>query len=308
MNDLVNNKHSVAILAAGAPIADAALASSAASLKVPVVGGDLNSALWNTSPWLFGQGGSAIPTYAGAVKAAAQAKGGGAHKAGLLYCVEANICGYLNQNWPQITKWAGVTKGISKAISITQTDFTAECQALKNDGDDIIFAGMDGSAVSRVARSCASIGYYPPIGIPGIAVNAAVAQDAGIQKDTAFFGSAVAPFTTKDTQAGKEFNDEAAQYAPGQKLDPATNLGWAAGKLFEAALSHVATEARSGPITTALVLKGLGMVKNETLGGYSPPLSFTAGAAHPALNCYFPISLTTKGFGAPQGGKLSCFS
>jgi branched-chain amino acid transport system substrate-binding protein len=273
-----------------------------------VVGGDLNSALWNRSTYLFGQGGSAIPTYAGAVKAEADSKGGGAHKAGLLYCVEANICGYLNQNWPQITKWAGVTQGNAKAISITQTDFTAECQALKNDGDDIIFAGMDGSAVSRLARSCASIGYYPPIGIPGIAVNATVAQDANIRKDTAFFGSAVAPFTTTDTPAGREFNQEAAQFAPGAKLDPATNLGWAAGKLFEAAMANVSADARSGPITSAMILKGLYMIKNETLGGYSPPLTFTSGQATPASNCYFPISLTSSGFGAPQGGKVSCFS
>lgn len=305
-NDLVNGRHVVAMLAVGAPIADSAVKSSAERLQVPVVGGDLNSSIWYSSAFVFPQGAAVIPTFAGAVKEAAASRH--AKRAGLLYCVEANICGLVNQSWAYITQKAGVQRGLAKAMSITQSDYTAECQALKDDHVDVVFAGMDGSAVSRVARSCAALGYFPPIAAPALAINPQVAQDPNIQKDTIWLGGANIPFLTSDTPGGLAFHRASDRFLPGQALDQSTLAGWASGKLFEAALASVAAEARRGPITTALVLKGLGLVREETLGGLAAPLTFTHGKPAPIVPCYFPLKIDASGFSAPNGSRASCFS
>lgn len=303
-NDLVNGKHVVAMLALGDPIADAAVQSSAERLKVPVIGGDLTSPIWTSSRYIFPQGSAAIPTFAGALKQAAASKH--AKRAGNLYCQEASICGVLHQNWSYLTSKANVAMGISKAISITQSDYTAECQALKDDHDDVVFAAMDGSALSRLARSCAALNYFPPIATENLGINAQVAQDPNIQRNTAWLGAANIPFPSNDTPGAKAFHAAADRFLPGQDLDQSTVSGWASGKLLEAALAKVASEARKGPVTTALILKALGLVKNETLDGLAAPISFTAGKPAPVVSCYFPLLVGPGGFSAPSGGKRFC--
>ncbi|MBA3741636.1 ABC transporter substrate-binding protein [Sporichthya sp.] len=305
MNELVNNKGAVAILAAGDPIPDTALQSSAERLKVPVIGGDLNSVTWTKSPYLFPQGGGAFASYAGGIKEAGEAFKG--RRAGLMYCVEANICSAIAGNWDQIAQWGGLAQGAAKAVSITATDYTAECQVMKNDGVDTLLTAVDGSAVSRIVRSCAALGYRPAIVTPALAINPQVAADPNAQKNTLWLGTSVIPFNSTDTPAGKEFNQDAARYAPGTALDQSTVMGWVSGKLFAAAMGKVHTDTRTQTVTSATVLKGLGLIKNETLNGAAPPLTFTAGKPTPPTNCYYIVSVSEGGFRAPKGGRMSCF-
>jgi branched-chain amino acid transport system substrate-binding protein len=88
---------------------------------------------------------------------------------------------------------------------------------------------------------------------------------------------------------------------------PRTLLGWAAGKLLEAALAKVSTRARAGPITTAMVLDGLWQLKNEKLDGLSPGATFARRAPARAIDCYYGLRLDEHGFGAVNGSKPVCF-
>jgi branched-chain amino acid transport system substrate-binding protein len=95
-------------------------------------------------------------------------------------------------------------------------------------------------------------------------------------------------------------------YAPGQPLNQSAVEGYVSGRLFEAAIARVASAAAKGPITTAMVKQGLGRIKNETLDGLAPPLTFHSGKPAPVVNCYYNLQVGSKGFFAPQGSHPSC--
>lgn len=302
---LVNGKKVVAMMAIGTPVADTAAQSSAERLKVPVIGGDVLSPVWQKSPYLFPQGSSPVPTFAGGLKAAAGSKN--AKHGGLLYCQEASICGLLYENWDYVASKAGVSKGIAKAVTITQPDYTAECQALKLDKVEAVYVAMDGSALRRLVRSCSALNYFPAYAISSLGVNADAASDPSLQKLDIWIGTANVPFPSTDTRGAKEFHAAVARFLPGQVLDQPMLSGWASGKLLEAALAKVSAEARSGPITSAMILKGLSLLKNETLDELAPPLNFPAGKPAPVVECYYGLAIKPGGFAAPLGGKRFCF-
>ena len=70
---------------------------------------------------------------------------------------------------------------------------------------------------------------------------------------------------------------------------------WTAGLLLAQAAKNAGATA-SQPVSAAMITQGLDKVSNETLGGFSPPLTFTAGKPHP-VDCWYT--------GRVQGGKAS---
>jgi branched-chain amino acid transport system substrate-binding protein len=306
-NQLIHDRGAVALVGGGVPIAIAALRTAAERDKVPVVGGDVTAVDWVQSPYLFPTGGTPLTSYdGGVIDAAKVAKG--PLKAGIFYCVEASICTGLKNNLPKSAQRAGAALGPVTAVSLTQPDFTSECQSMKAAGVNIIFFGLDGSASIRAARSCASLNYFPTIATGAIAVSAAAAADQGLRRNVTFLGSGVVPYTTTDTPGIKAFHAATKQYAPSAPEDQQTLLGWAAGKLLEAALAKESAKARAGAITTEMILDGLWQLKNEKLDGLSPGATFTKGAPAKSIDCYYGLRLDDKGFSAANGGsKPVCF-
>jgi branched-chain amino acid transport system substrate-binding protein len=97
------------------------------------------------------------------------------------------------------------------------------------------------------------------------------------------------------------------EYAPDAAIDNPAVDGYTSGKLLEAALATVSAKARSGPITTALIIEGLNKVKGETLQGLAPsPITFTAGKPHAPITCYFTVLISKSGFSDPNKGKPAC--
>jgi len=305
-NTMVHDKGAIAILAVGVPIAIAALRSAAERDQIPVVGGDITAEDWVNSPFLFPTGGAPLTSYdGGVIEAAATVRDN--PKAGLFYCVEASICTGLKNNFPHSVARAKAASGPLLAVSLTQPDYTSECQQMKSAGVNIIFFGLDGSASIRAARSCASLNYHPTIATGAIAVSAAAAQDQGLRRDNTYLGSGVVPYTTTDTAGIKAFHAAMARYAPSNPEDQQTLLGWASGKLFEAALAKVAAKARAGSVTTSMVLEGLWQLKDEKLGGLSPGATFAKGQHAKLVDCYYPLKLDPKGFSAPKGSTPVCY-
>ena len=305
-NQLIHDRGAVALVGGGVPIAIAALRTSAERDKVPVVGGDVTAVDWVQSPYLFPTGGTPLTSYdGGLIDAAKIAKG--PLKAGIFYCVEASICTSLKNNLPKSAERAGAALGPVTAVSLTQPDFTSECQTMKAAGVNIIFFGIDGSASIRAARSCASLNYFPTIATGAIAVSTAAAADAGLRRNNMFLGTGVVPYTTTDTPGIKAFHEGMKRYAPSTLEGQQELLGWAAGKLFEAALAKVATKARAGTVTTEMILEGLWSLKGEKLDGLSPGATFTKGSPAKSIDCYYGLRLDDKGFGAPNGSKPVCY-
>jgi branched-chain amino acid transport system substrate-binding protein len=305
-NQLMKVKGAIACLGCGEPIPIAALRTAAERDKIPAVGGDNTAVDWFQSPWLFPAGGAPLASYSGAYVDAAKVVGKGA-KAGLLYCVEASICTDLKNNHANGVKRAGLELAPTKAVSLTQPDFTAECQAMKEDDVKVLFLGLDGSASTRVARSCISLGYKPTIATGAIAVSQQAAVDPNLRTLGTFLGTGIAPFTEATAPPVAAFLAGMARYAPGAAVEQQAMLGWAAGKLFEAAMSKVADKARAGDVTTAMVLDGLWQLKDEKLGGLSPGATFVKGSPAKYVDCYYGLELGPKGFSSPTGAKPVCY-
>jgi branched-chain amino acid transport system substrate-binding protein len=306
LTELVKNKKAQAIVGIGIPTTLPAARKFAEQNKVPFVGGDLTEPAWFASPWMFPQGGTPLAEYAGAVQEAAASIG--AKKVGLVYCVEASICGTINENFDAMAKASGLEVVLRKVSSITAPDYTAECQALKSAGAEVVFYGLDGSGAGRMARSCRAIGYETPVAAAALAVSGPASEDQYLQAQGVFLGTAAAPFAATDTPGAKAFQAAYQAYAPGSPVDQNSMSAWASGKLLEAALATVAAEARSGPISTELILEGLGNLKNEKLDGLSPGITFTRGGLPKAADCYYTLTITTKGYQAPKGSKLTCIA
>ncbi|MND07464.1 hypothetical protein D3C83_294480 [compost metagenome] len=54
------------------------------------------------------------------------------------------------------------------------------------------------------------------------------------------------------------------------------------------------------------MLAGLWSFKDETLGGLTPPLTFTKDQPPPKTTCWHLMVVKDKGWTAPTGGKISC--
>ncbi|WP_344601143.1 ABC transporter substrate-binding protein, partial [Sporichthya brevicatena] len=305
LNDMVNNKKAIAIVGAGIPTTFAAAKRFAEQNKVPFVGGDMIEPPWFSSPWFFPQGGSPLAAYAGATKEAALKAG--TKKVGLIYCVEAAICGAINENFEAMAKASGLQVVLRKVSSITSPDYTAECQALKAAGAEAVFVALEGSGDARFARSCLSLGYAPPSATSALSVSAEAALDPNFRKLGVYLGTGNAPYQANDNPGVKAFRAAYDRFAPGSSIDQNTIGQWASGKLFEKAIANVFEKARSGPITRDLLLEGLWMIKNEKLDGLAPGVTFNKQAPPDQNDCYALLNLTTEGYTAPKGSKFECF-
>jgi branched-chain amino acid transport system substrate-binding protein len=306
LNELVNNKKAIAIVGAGVPTTFPAAKRFAEQNKVPFVGGDLIEAPWFSSPWFFPQGGGPLAAYAGAMREATEAAG--SKKIGLIYCVEAAICGQINANFEAMARASGLEVVLRKVSSITSPDYTAECQALKAAGAAAVFVALEGSGNARFARSCVSLGYLPAVATSALAVTAEAVLDPNIRKLGAFLGAGNAPFLATDTPGTRAFKAAYDRFAPGSSVDQNSITQFTAGRLFEAAIARVAERARTGPITRELLLEGLWQIKNETLDGLAPPVTFTRNGLPAANDCYAALTIASSGYVAPKGSRFACFT
>jgi branched-chain amino acid transport system substrate-binding protein len=305
-NDLVQNKHVVAVVGTSEPLTTATYRSAAERDRVPIIGGDGVSPDFWASPYMFPQGGEALASYDLAERYAAKAKPG-TTKIGLVYCVEASICTAQKNNFAAATKAMGYQVGPVQAVSLTQTDYTSECQVMKNADVKTVWIMVDGSAIGRFLRSCAALGYHPT-GVTGATAigNPASADNPQLRANGIYLGAQVAPFIANDTPGLRAWHEALQRFAPDLRAGHATMLGWTSGKLVEAALARVATQARAGDVTTALVLDGLWSLKNETLDGLSPGVTFIKGKASPPKRCSFILGIGTDGWVSPTGSRAEC--
>jgi hypothetical protein len=78
--------------------------------------------------------------------------------------------------------------------------------------------------------------------------------------------------------------------------------------MFEHAIANLGGAARTGPITPAMVMEGLGKIRHDTLGGVSGPVTFAPNQPHATSNgCVFYLTLGPSGWSAPRGSKPVCF-
>ncbi|HEY3605238.1 MAG TPA: ABC transporter substrate-binding protein [Sporichthyaceae bacterium] len=303
-HDMVHQHHVVAFVGTILPLSIGGFRPAAEADKVPVIGGSAVSDDFYESPWFFPASASIDAQAIGLIR---NGVGRGMKRLGLLYCVEATPCTMLAKKGKEYAADAGADLVYDAPVSITQPDFTAQCANAKNAKVDLLAAAMDGASITRLVRSCQAIGYKPLIATGGGLLDAAQSQDAVLRSFGVVTVSGEAPWFLTDQPGLKAYRTALTTFAPDMPTDGASVVAWTAGELLRAAIEHVAAEAHASPITTTMVLRGLGMIKHETLGGLIPPITFTPNQAHATSNgCIFFEQLTTSGWSAPQGSKPAC--
>jgi branched-chain amino acid transport system substrate-binding protein len=303
-NDLAKREGVVAFVA-NLSLAPAGFVQAVEKLRIPAVGGGVAQDSWFTSPWLFADTASADDLIAGLLKAGAEK---GKKNLGLLYCVEATACGQVTKKIQGgAADRAGVKLVYDSAVSVTQTDYTAQCLNAQKAGVDLLGLALDGASMTRVARSCAAIGYRPLLTTGSFLIGTQQSTDPTLRAFGVVTAAGVAPWFLKDQPGLTEYQRAMARWAPSLVPDGASISTWTSAKLFEAALAQVAEQARGAAVTPTLIVKGLDGIKNNTLNGLTGPLDFTSAAKRrTGTGCVFYQYLGADGWTAPQGSKPVC--
>ena len=268
--------------------------------QVPVLGQSEGPA-FGTDANFYPTGTTVEPLIWGELKAASVAK---VSKISGLYCAEIASCA---QTVPLITalgKTVGISLAYSASISSTASSYTAQCLGSKNAGANGVTVAAASEVAVSVAASCATQGYKPVyVTTAGEMTTPWLAQSAlngaiGNTQDVPWFDDSIP--ATKAMQAA------ISKYSPSvltsASYGATATIGWAAGTVF-------ATVAKTAGLTPsssqAQIIAALDTVKNETFGGITPPLTFTAGK--PAqVACSFVAGISDGKWTEPIGLKTIC--
>lgn len=265
---------------------------------IPVAGGDIATTTWWESPVLFPQGGFIDTGLWGAADASVKA---GQKSLGLLFCGEATACTHVRDIYTKnnIQKYGG-NLVYTAQISLAQPDFTAECLQARNAGVQALIVAADGNTLTRVARSCHQQNYRPQLVSFGLALVNSLAEQPDL--DGMIGVSTTAPWWL-DVPQMAEYNDAIHRFASNLNRSGATIDAWLAGKLLEAG-----TKSLSATPTSREILNGLAALKNETLGGTTPALTFSAGGNATPAPCFYSLALRGGHFVAASGLQQTCIS
>jgi branched-chain amino acid transport system substrate-binding protein len=296
----VTQDHVIAFVGNMVPLTVSASVSYLQQQNIPVIGGDASSLEWWQSPVLFPEGSYLEHEGDQLIKlAVAQGK----TKLGYLYCIEDTTCtnGYQEEIVQGAAKADGADPVYTASYSLTQPDFTSECLAAQQAGANVVFFAGDGDSLVRMANDCSAQNYKPLYLAASIAVNAAVQSDPLL--DGLYSVQSDFPWTDSYTPAQATYQQAMKQYAPGLAGSGSSAAEWTSGMLAVAADQYLGATP-----TSAEFFKGLWSLKNDTLGGLAPPLTFTPDADATQSNCYFEMILQSGQFVDPNHGGDECYS
>ena len=298
---LVEQDHVVAIVGQMS-LVGADWASYVDDAGVPVVGGITVDIPYITDPNFYPSG-STLPMLLQAV--VTLAKDSGKKKLGVYYCSETPVCSALPTILTPLVKDAGMEIESAK-VSQAQPDYTAACLQFKQAGVDAVFGGVNSDVVPRIADSCAQQGYKPLSVASSGTTQRSWLSNPNLQG--ALIGGTNAVYTDSSVPGVKTFLDAIKKYQPNLLESPQFSypliFPWAGAQLF----AEVADLAKLTPeSTSADVVAGLAMVKDETLDGVSPPLTFVTGKTTFPL-CYFTSKVTKKEFKLLNNGESTCLT
>ncbi len=300
VEDLVNNKHVIALVDDWASQTDQGGEQFIDQHQIPVIGGDSSIPLWYQDPMFFPDGTDSTANNLAddelwtARHLAPQA----GNNLGVLVCVESSICSNYAAGMQSRASANSYKIVYNGSGSLAQPDYTANCLSAHSANAGILAIEFDQASIKRIGRSCSSQGYHPVY-----AMNAAV--DTTFDGDPTWNGSVlespIFPFQGATSSAFDQFQSALQKFDPNAVLSGPFIGGWVSGmELLQAAQKIGATP------TSQQLLAGLWSFRNQTLGGLVGPLTFNKGQPATPMNCFFPMAFQNGKFVAPQGGNHVC--
>lgn len=298
---LVQQQHIVAEVSVWASQTQQASAGYLQQNGIPVVGGDgTGQDSWGVRPNFFPEGdiGNTLVEdgpAAGAKVLFPQGK----KKLAILVCQEAAVCSTAASVDGSYAPTIGWNVVYNQSASFAAPSYTAQCLAMKSAQADAVVLVMPSSATLNVAHSCDQQGYDPAYLI-GYGVTEGNFNSDPALRNAIVFASAFPFAGAPPTSAVTEYEQAMKQYEPNQILDPATAAGWAAAKMFQAAV-----ERMSGPVTAAKITAALITFTNSNFGGLTIPLNLSNPPVKPQ-QCWFLMLINNGNWVAPNGNSSQC--
>jgi branched-chain amino acid transport system substrate-binding protein len=276
--------------------------SAVIAADIPVVGPFTDNSVFDQSPDFYASGETSLVDMLAVVS---QAKAAKATKIGVMYCAESPQCAlFTGQIKSAATELGGVTVPYSASVSATAPNYIAQCVAARQAGVTALFLASTSSVEDEIATNCQSQGFSPTYVTAATGAALQTAHSSGFSRswwttftDIPFFAS---------TPAVDAYDSAMNKLYPQYRENDTALRNWVVGKLITAGLEAAKIPSGTDP-TAALFTKGLDSLRNDTLDGMAPPLTFTAGEPH-HVNCWFSVSVHN---GTPQilnDGRVSCKS
>jgi branched-chain amino acid transport system substrate-binding protein len=293
---MITSDHVVAIAAVPASGTDNAWANYVKAQKVPVIGGISTDPNWDGNPYMLSLNADAVAFVTGQFAAA---KGQGT-TVGVFSCAELTACKSGIPLFAGVTAKLGLKYAGTQLVAASATDYTAQCQALKNAGADIVVPELDGPTAKRVLDACALQGFTPKSILPASLIDTALLNDpvfngaTGITTSPLWFGSL--------PQFEQDFDATYKSLFPSEVPNGFSTLGWQAGEVIGTALKTAPDTVTSQTVVDALNAQPA----NSTFGGWTPPISFPAGKSTAVSSCVWYVGIENKALTAPRGYNPVC--
>lgn len=297
----LESQHKVVAFAGMGLTTVAGVAKTLYSQHIPVIGGNTNDVAFAINPGFYDPGSGFIATYMGGFLAVPK----GHTKTGIVYCSESSGCiGVYDLMFKDgLSKVNGGDPVYSAEAALTAPSFTAQCLAAKQAGVQTLAVAFDPTNFLRLAKNCAAQGYHPLYAEGGTVANDAVAT-SGLTNGTVS-GQSQAPWFLTSGPI-EQMKQAMAKYEPKDSVDSTTVEGWSAGVALGAAIQdYYKAHPSANTLTGQDIMDGLGMIKNDTFGGLTPPVSFTSSGVQKQSNCYFGIKVAGKKW-AEESSKPIC--
>jgi branched-chain amino acid transport system substrate-binding protein len=281
VKSMVENDHVIGFVGNQFPTTVQASAPYLLGHQIPLVGGESSTDFWFTNPMFFPVSAGQTTIGVGMGRTAASQK--------------LPVGAGLTE--------AGVRVVNNQTISLTQSTYQANCLASQQAGAKAVASISDPATYEEIFQSCTRIGYEPTYLFYEEQISAQFTSVPGIKAAGVMVSF---PWFLKSGSPALEEWAKATAGIPATQLGPSAANEWSSLKALQAALQ--AGVPKGGTPSTADLLKGLYSFKGETVGGLTPPLTFTKGKPAPQGSCWFEFTLDNQTFAAPNGIKPTCDS
>jgi branched-chain amino acid transport system substrate-binding protein len=300
-HELVQSNHVLAVVDMES-VVEASFSSYLQQSGVPVIGGNLADSEFGHNPDFFPEGTTNPNQTYGDLLGAKRA---GAKKLAFAYCAESPACALAVPVVQKFGQELGLPVVYTAKVSSSAPDYTAQCLAAQSAGADAMDVGGATNTVTHLASDCARQGYTPrELGTDG---SVTLSWLAAPGMNGAVMSQPDIPFFEKSSPALASMYSALEQYNP-TALTASAGFGenavyaWASGELFKAA----ALNANMGNNPTpSQLIAGLHSLSSETVGGLTPPLSFTGPGPY-VVKCVFLMGISSGNWTTPFGTTAQC--
>jgi branched-chain amino acid transport system substrate-binding protein len=291
---LVEQEKAIAFVGTYLVVTTPAVTQYLEQVNVPMIGGPGGSEIEDVSPMVFNpqMGADEALGHALLHNIVVQSQ---ARKVATLYCREASSCASQAKRVRQFADLYGIKVVFEAQVSVAQPDYTGEVLAARNAGADAIITTVDEASAIRIARSAHRQGYHPVLA-GSYTVNNDVLLKAGDDAVGIIGFSATAPYGSSPLL--QPYREAVARYVSDGRLAGYGATAWVQGKLVERLADFFGDKPRPG---SADILDALYALRNETLGGLIPPITFNHGAHGRVNRCMVPIRIGKNAIESPLG-------